>query len=226
MSDQPVLLWDLPTRLFHWSLTLLVAGAFLSGQLGGDWIDWHASLGLATTGLLAFRLVWGIVGSTYARFAQFFPTPRRTLAYLRGKWRGCGHNPLGALSILAMIGLLLLQITSGLFTNDDITFEAPLYALVDKGTSDALTGWHRSTSTALLVMIASHLAAILFYTVVKRRNLIRPMFSGRQSSTECRPAKGGGPGALMLAFCAALGALYLANGSWLNAALGYLAPGL
>ncbi|MCL2636423.1 MAG: cytochrome B, partial [Betaproteobacteria bacterium] len=88
MNSKRIRLWDLPTRLFHWLLVLAVAGAVICGQLGGGLIVWHGRLGLFIVGLLVFRLVWGVIGSTYARFAQFFPTPAKLRAYLKGEWRG------------------------------------------------------------------------------------------------------------------------------------------
>ena len=99
MNKQRIRLWDLPTRLFHWLLVLAVIAAVVSGQLGGNLIEVHGKIGLAIVGLIAFRLVWGFAGSTYARFAQFFPTPARIKVYLKGEWRGLGHNPLGGLSV-------------------------------------------------------------------------------------------------------------------------------
>jgi hypothetical protein len=110
MNRQRIRLWDLPTRLFHWLLVILVLASFISGKIGGNAMDWHGKFGLAILGLLTFRLVWGIVGSTYARFASFFPTPASVLAYLRGQWRGVGHNPLGALSVFGLLVLLAFQV--------------------------------------------------------------------------------------------------------------------
>ena len=109
MSTRTIRIWDLPTRLFHWLLLLLVVASFVTGWVGGNLIEWHARAGIAITGLLAFRLVWGFVGSTYARFAHFVPGPGRLLTYVRGQWRGLGHNPLGALSVLALLAILIFQ---------------------------------------------------------------------------------------------------------------------
>lgn len=103
---QRIQLWDLPTRLFHWSLALLVFGAILTGKIGGGAMVWHGRIGIALVGLLVFRLIWGFVGWTYARFAQFMPTPASLSAYLRGQWRGLGHNPFGAISVLGLLALL------------------------------------------------------------------------------------------------------------------------
>ncbi|MGL5632902.1 MAG: cytochrome b/b6 domain-containing protein, partial [Azovibrio sp.] len=124
---QKVKLWDLPTRLFHWILVIAMVGLFISGQIGGNAIELHGKVGQFVLALIVFRVVWGFVGSTYARFTSFFPTPARILAYLRGEWSGLGHNPLGSLSVFALLGLVGLQAVLGLFSNDDIAFRGPLF---------------------------------------------------------------------------------------------------
>ncbi len=215
--QQGIRVWDLPTRVFHWGLALTVAAAVISGQIGGNWIDWHARLGLLALGLVAFRLVWGLVGSTYARFVQFFPTPAKVRAYLAGQWHGEGHNPLGALSVFALLGLLTVQIVSGLFANDDIAFTGPLYALVGKELSNRLTGLHHLFGDLLLIVVALHVAAVLFYTHVKKQNLVKPMLTGKKPGDPARSARGGGWSALVLALLLALAAVYGAGGSWLPA---------
>jgi len=138
MNSKRILLWDLPTRLFHWSLALAVGAAVVTGQVGGNLIDWHGRIGLFIVGLLAFRIVWGIVGSTYARFAQFFPTPAKIKAYLAGRWAGEGHNPLGALSVFGLIFLLTVQVATGLFANKD----ALARDLQDAGDEANDRAWH------------------------------------------------------------------------------------
>ncbi|NMG32932.1 cytochrome B [Azoarcus sp. TTM-91] len=201
MNKKLIRVWDLPTRLFHWLLLALVVGAFVTGLLGGNLIVWHGRLGIAITGLLAFRLVWGVAGSTYARFATFVPGPARISAYLRGQWQGVGHNPLGALSVLALLLVLLFQVVSGLLSNDDIAFTAPLYSLVSKDTSDWLTGLHRQNMWVIVALVVVHVAAILFYARVKKDNLVKPMITGVKEVSEgaARPASGGGALAFMVA---------------------------
>jgi cytochrome b len=172
------LLWDLPLRVFHWSLVAMVTLAIVTGELGGAWMVWHGRAGLAIVGLLVFRLGWGIVGSATSRFAHFAPSPASVAAYLRGRWRGVGHNPLGALSVFALLGLLTLQAATGLFGNDDIAFAGPLNHLVEDATGSRVTGWHRLLADGLFVLLALHLAAVAFHVVVKRHRLIRPMVTG------------------------------------------------
>ena len=214
---QRIQLWDLPTRLFHWSLALLVCGAIITGKIGGGAMVWHGRIGIALVGLLVFRLIWGFVGSTYARFAQFMPTPASLCAYLRGQWRGLGHNPFGAISVLGLLALLAALLATGLAGNDDIAFRGPLFDLVSKDVSDRLIGWHRLLTNALFALIALHLAAIAFYTHVRKDNLVRPMITGYKDVTPCsgEPARGGGLIAVLVALLIAAAAAYAASGAWL-----------
>ena len=207
-------LWDLPTRLFHWLLVLAIAAAIISGQLGGNLIVWHGRIGLLIVGLIVFRLIWGVLGSTYARFAHFFPTVARIKAYLRGEWRQPGHNPLGALSVFAVLALVAFQAVSGLFANDDIAFNGPLYDLVGRDLSNSLSGLHHLASNALYALIGLHLAAIAFYMRVKKKNLVKPMITGWREG-EGEDARGGGLPALVFALILAAGAVYGASGAWL-----------
>ena len=214
---QRIQLWDLPTRLFHWSLALLVCGAIITGKIGGGAMVWHGRIGIALVGLLVFRLIWGFVGSTYARFAQFMPTPASLCAYLRGQWRGLGHNPFGAISVLGLLALLAALLATGLAGNDDIAFRGPLFDLVSKDVSDRLIGWHRLLTNALFALIALHLAAIAFYTHVRKDNLVRPMITGYKDVTpgSGEPARGGGLIAALIALFIAAAAAYAASGAWL-----------
>lgn len=217
--DQPtphIQIWDLPTRLFHWSLAGLVIGAFVTAKLGGGAMVWHGRLGLAIIGLLAFRLVWGVVGSTYARFGQFVRGPAAIRAYLRGEWQGLGHNPLGALSVLALLGVLTLQAASGLFANDDIAFSGYLSPLVDSHLSSDLTGIHHLLEKILMVLVALHVGAILFYVRVKKQNLVRPMLTGWVEGNPAQSAKGGGIMALVIAVLFALVTVWAASGALLS----------
>ncbi len=126
-----VRIWDLPTRLFHWVLALAVVLLVISAKVGGDAMHLHMRLGYLVFALLLFRLVWGVLGGHWSRFARFVPTPARLRAYLRGSPEAslhAGHNPLGALSVLAMLAVLSLQVASGLFADDEIAYSGPLTA--------------------------------------------------------------------------------------------------
>ncbi|ATG89892.1 cytochrome b/b6 domain-containing protein [Methylomonas koyamae] len=172
--------WDWPLRLFHWLLVAAVVGAYWTGKVGGEWTDWHGRFGSAVLGLVVFRLVWGFVGSTHARFANFFPTFSRIAAYIRGEWLGAGHNPLGALAVFALLAVLIVLAGTGLFANDDIAFEGPLFDLIDKDLSDKLSGWHLRSVNVLLILVGVHVAAILFYQHVKKAGLIGAMLTGKK----------------------------------------------
>lgn len=212
-----VRVWDLPTRLCHWLLAASVAGAWTTGEIGGTWLIWHGRLGLLIAGLLAFRLTWGLVGSTYARFAAFFPTPAALRAYLAGQWRGLGHNPLGALSVFALLAIAGLQVGTGLFAfNDDIGYEGHLYALVQGGTSKLLTGIHHQTFDFLLILAGLHVAAIVFYVRIRKDNLVVPMITGTKEVEQGEPARGGGLPAFFLALAIALAAVWGASGHWVD----------
>jgi cytochrome b len=186
-----VRVWDLPTRLFHWALVLLVACSVTTAKLGGLWLDWHMRSGYAILALLVFRLLWGVAGSRHARLAHFVRGPRIVMAYLQGRHPhdGAGHNPLGALSVVAMIAVLLLQASTGLFTNDGSFTEGPLAKLVSRATGEWLSTIHRWGELAIYALVGLHLAAVLFYLAVKRDNLIGPMITGDRPGIDAHPAR-------------------------------------
>ena len=175
-----VYIWDLPHRLFHWLLAVSVIAAYITAQIGGELIDWHGRLGLFILGLLVFRIIWGFIGSTHSRFVNFFPTFSRLSAYIKGQWQGIGHNPLGALSVLALLSAVAVQVGTGLFANDDIAFVGPLYNFIEKDLSDKLTGLHSTTFYVLLGFVVLHIIAIIFYKGVKKTDLIKPMLTGHK----------------------------------------------
>lgn len=223
-SLRRVRVWDLPLRLFHWSLLAAVSVAIATGEIGGNWMALHGLAGLAVVGLLVFRLAWGVVGSRTAQFSQFVPTPGRLKACLSGRWQGWGHNPLGALSVFGLLGVLAVQAGTGLFSNDEIAFTGPLNGLVEESFGLHLTGWHQDVAVLLFVLLGLHVAAIVFHRVVKKHNLVKPMVTGWASPEDVAaqgvpleaPARGwwsaGGPLALLLALALALAALWVANG--------------
>jgi len=175
--------WDAPVRLFHWLLVALVTLSVSTGYLGGNLMRWHIWSGCAILGLLIFRLMWGFAGSSTARFSNFVRGPRAALGYARGLLsrrpsHTAGHNPLGGWMVVLLLASALLQAGTGLFSNDDIATEGPLYDKVSKATSDAITAVHTANAVVLLVLIGLHVAAVLFYFWYKRENLLRPMFTG------------------------------------------------
>lgn len=177
-----VRVWDLPTRLFHWALFVLVGFSFFSAKVGGAWIQWHFYCGYTILALITFRLLWGFAGSRYARFGNFVRGPRAIAAYLRSGPALAGHSPLGALSVLAMLLCLLVQASTGLFATDDIASEGPLTKLVSNSTAALLTRVHRWNEKVLLALTALHIAAVLYYLLARRRNLIVPLLTGDQQA--------------------------------------------
>jgi cytochrome b len=175
-------LWDGPTRIVHWSLVALIGFAWWAGEAGH--MDWHRRAGYAALGLLLFRILWGFVGSASARFASFVKGPAATLAYLRALPSRAhvetpGHNPLGALSVLAILLTLAAQVATGLFAVDVDGIESgPLSDRVDFETGRLLAKWHHWSFWALEALVVLHLAAIVFYAVYKRADLVRPMVTG------------------------------------------------
>lgn len=212
-----ITVWDLPLRLFHWLLVLCVAGALITMQMGTLWMDWHGRFGLGVVGLITFRLVWGLVGSTHSRFISFIPTYRTITHYLRGHWDGIGHNPLGALSTYALLALFGFQAVSGLFATDEIAFSGPLSRVVSSSTSNSLSSWHRQTELWLYVLIGLHIIAVAIYQL-RGKKLIGPMLHGKvEVNSPVEQPKGGGVVALIIAISIAAAAVWFANGGWIPA---------
>ena len=184
-TSHRVKVWDLPTRLFHWALVALVAVSFVTGKTGGTAMEYHEWSGVAVLVLLLFRIVWGVVGGRESRFKAFLKGPKTVGRYAatllkQQPERHLGHNPLGGWSVMLLLGSLFIQAGTGLFANDDILTEGPLYDLVGKNVSDWLTSIHYLNQTFLLGLIAIHVVAIFFYLIFKRDNLIFPMINGHK----------------------------------------------
>jgi cytochrome b len=210
----PTRVWDLPTRLFHWVLAACVIASIVSANIGGNAMVWHMRLGYVVFTLLAFRLVWGLIGGHWSRFANFIYPPSAVLRYLRGRsgsdeHHDVGHSPLGAFSVFALLGVLALQVASGLFADDEIATTGPLIRFVSGSTSSLLTAWHKSWGQWLILsLIALHLVAIVFYLVRRRRNLVHPMIGGDKPLPPGVPASADrwttrGLAAALLTLCAA-----------------------
>lgn len=188
-APRRIRVWDLPTRLFHWVLAALIVAAFVSVKTGNMLV--HERVGYAVLALLLFRLLWGVFGGRYARFVNFVRGPAAVGAYLRGDPAVAarpGHNPLGALSVLALLAVLGFQASSGLFTNDDIAFEGPLARHVSGATTSLLTTLHRWNEKLILALVALHLAAVLYYRFGRKRDLVRPMLTGDADAGDDSPA--------------------------------------
>lgn len=214
-AQRPLRIWDLPTRLFHWTLVVLIVVSYASGEF--DLLDmrWHFWTGYATLALIAFRILWGFFGSQTSRFAEFVRGPSAAVAYVRALRASVpkisiGHNPLGGWSVLALLASVLVQAATGLFASDDLDTDGPLAARVSTRTVKLMTHVHHLNQSVLLVLVGVHVAAVLLYLVVKHDNLIRPMFTGRRLTSETAPLRFASAwravGLLMLS-AAAVGAL-------------------
>ena len=184
-AGRSVRVWDVPVRVFHWVLAALVLTSWVTSEIGGNAMTYHMWSGYAILTLVVSRIVWGFVGSEHARFRGFLYGPRAIVSHASGLFESkpryyVGHNPLGGISVLLMLASLLLQASTGLFANDDIATEGPLTYLVSGATSSLLTTIHRYNFYVLVALIAIHVAAALYYLIVKRENLIGAMFTGRK----------------------------------------------
>jgi cytochrome b len=222
MSDGPpipVRVWDLPTRAFHWLLAAAIVFSVLSAKIGGNAMEWHFRSGYLVLTLLAFRLVWGLVGGRWSRFASFVYAPATLWRYLRGGARPgehfeVGHNPLGSLSVFALLALLLLQVGTGLIGDDEIANIGPLNRFVATDTGLAATAWHkRYGQWIVLGLVALHVLAIGWYALVRKINLVRPMLVGDKLLPAATPASADGLKqrllALVLAAACAAGVWWL-----------------
>lgn len=175
-------IWDLPTRIFHWALLICVVGLVISGKIGGFALNLHEKLGYAVLTLVAFRVLWGLVGGRWSRFVQFVPSWHRLRAYVRGDVASpAGHNPLGALSVLAMLAVLALQALSGLFIDDESAFTGPLYPLASSFWVNVASEYHTDVGQGLLLgLVALHVLAIGWHVLRHDKNMVRAMVHGDQ----------------------------------------------
>jgi cytochrome b len=206
-------IWDVPVRLFHWILLLLVASQIVTVSIGGNAMEYHVLGGYAILTLVMFRVVWGIIGTPTARFKQFLRGPGAVLRYLRTLVTAdsephAGHNPLGGWSVVAMLLSLLVQAVSGLFADDEIMTTGPFWKYVSDDTASLFNVVHETNALILLTLICIHMGAILFYLLRKKQNLIGPMFTGSKHLSapdveSLRPGEGILRALVVLLICAA-----------------------
>ena len=205
VTHQPVRVWDLPTRVFHWALALTIVGSVITAKVGGAAMAWHFRCGYLVLALLAFRLLWGIVGGRWSRFASFVYAPATVLRYLRGQAHpgehlDVGHNPLGSFSVFGLLLMLVLQVATGLVADDEIASVGPLNRFVSNATASLATGWHQHWGQwIILTLVALHIVAIVFYLKHKRINLVWPMLLGDKHLPAGTPASVDGPRQRVLA---------------------------
>lgn len=177
--------WDLPVRLFHWTLVTAFIASYVTNKLGIAYFKYHVWCGYTVIVLVCFRILWGIVGTRHARFRNFVRGPAATGRYLLGLARGAerpypGHNPLGALMVLALLLALLAQALTGLFANDEIVNTGPLYGYVSNARSLWLTSLHRLLFDWIFAAVVIHVLAVLVHHIARKEKLVRAMLTGRK----------------------------------------------
>lgn len=187
-----VRVWDLATRVFHWALLVCVSGAVVSAQVGGNLMDWHTRFGAATLGLIAFRVIWGLVGPRYARFRSFARSPSVLFSHVRhmlgSSQRYAGHSPSGALAVFAMLGVLLAQALSGLFSSDSIGMEGALVKFASESTVSLATSVHTALQWVIYGLVTLHVLAVAGYFIFKKDDLVGPMLHGDKRGIDAASA--------------------------------------
>ncbi|HUN25988.1 MAG TPA: cytochrome b/b6 domain-containing protein [Steroidobacteraceae bacterium] len=185
-ADERRLVWDLPLRAFHWLFAASILASWATAEAGFNWMQWHIRLGYWMMGLLVFRILWGFVGPRHARFASFLAGPKRTWRYARGlagleeAVHSVGHNPLGGLMVVVMLLLVAFQVSTGLFATDEIAWTGPYNSAVSSATAKLLTSLHHKNFNLIWAAIALHVAAIAYYTFIKKQHLVPAMLTGRK----------------------------------------------
>lgn len=188
-SVEKILVWDLPLRLFHWLLVIAILAAWFTSKQEGEMVEQHMLIGYFILSLVIFRLLWGVFGTKHARFKHFIPTPKKLTGYIKqtestSTNKYAGHNPLGSLMVIAMIVLLLLQASSGLFINDDIFSSGPYHSSVSSDVAKFMKFIHHNAFDLILALTIFHLIAIGFYWLKKKNNLVIPMITGKKPADQ------------------------------------------
>jgi len=176
--SQRMLVWDIPTRVFHWLLVASFAGAFLTAE-SERYRDIHVLLGYTLLGLIAVRVLWGFIGTRYAQFRSFLFNPREIADYVRSLLKArpqhyVGHNPAGSIAVFALLGLGIATGVTGVLIYQDIG-------------GDLLEEWHDLASYAMLAVVVVHIAGVLISSVMHKENLVRSIITGFKSA---RPDQG------------------------------------
>jgi cytochrome b len=213
-TEKSTRVWDVPVRIFHWALALLIVSQIVTVSIGGNAMEYHVLGGYSILTLVLFRIVWGLVGTRHARFANFIRGPLAVFRYARSLFgaeheQHTGHNPLGGWSVIAMLTSVLVQAVSGLFADDEIMTTGPLWKYVSDDVASLFGMIHEANALVLLTLICIHMSAILFYLARKKENLIVPMFSGVKVSSNAhveslRPGQGLLRALLVLIACGSL----------------------
>ncbi len=207
------LIWDFPTRLFHWLLVAGITAQWLTGEYLDDAIDWHFTIGYCVLGLIIFRILWGFLGTRYAKFSSLPLNPRHALDYARSlpdkhSKPHAGHNPVGSWMVLIMLLAVLLQAVSGLFVSDEIFSEGPYRSVASKAVLEVMEFIHFNLFDVLLILIGLHVSAALFYQLYKKQAIITAMFSGKKT-VEASPINGSRLLTALITAAIVAGAVYL-----------------
>lgn len=208
------LIWDLPTRLFHWLLVASLIGQYVTVEWMDSAVQWHFYLGYFTLGLIAFRFIWGVIGPKYARFSHFVTGPVPVVSYVKTLFSKApastaGHNPLGGWFVVIMLVLVAIQGISGLFMTDDVFLDGPYRQMADSDTLEVMNWLHHVAFDILVYVIALHVGAIMFYTFYKKRRLVPAMIHGKQKTSDHGISGSRVLLAIIVGLCVA-GALYYA----------------
>jgi cytochrome b len=187
MADDRRLVWDLPLRLFHWLFATCIVASYVTAKLGFDWMQWHFYLGYTAIGLLVFRILWGLFGPRHARFSSFVHNPSAIWLYLKGMFNpgtapSVGHNPVGGLMVFLMLLLVAIQAGTGLFTTDAVVWAGPYNPSVSESTAGVLSTVHNWNFNFIIAAVCLHVAAIVFYALYKKQNLVVPMLNGHKAA--------------------------------------------
>ena len=189
-SQHKIKIWDISVRIFHWTTSGLISYQLFTGLSKEGPSDTHITIGYCVLGLVLFRMLWGFWGSITARFSSFLKSPSSIINYFIKNQRTkptFGHNPLGGYAVAAMILSIVVQVTSGLFCDDDLMLSGAFSHLTSDGFTSAANLVHAINSKVLLALILIHLAAITWYQLVKKQNLIKPMVTGYSTDTKITP---------------------------------------
>jgi len=206
-SSGKTLVWDLPLRLFHWSLVILIFYAWYSVEVAND-LDQHFLTGYAILALLIFRILWGFVGPENARFSSFIKGPSEVMAYIRhqNSYTHSGHNPLGALSVVLMLAILVTQVVTGLFSDDEYYYFGPLSGYISGSTVGVMTEIHDINFNVILGIVVLHILAIVYYAVIRKQRLVPAMITGYKSDPGQELSAISGSKPLLAVICLLIGA--------------------
>jgi len=185
ITMQKTLIWDLPTRLFHWLLVASLFAQYATVEWLENKVQWHFYIGYFTLFLVVFRILWGVFGTQHAKFSSFVTGPQTVFSYVKTLFNrhsepAIGHNPLGGWFVIVMLVLVAVQAISGLFMTDDIFLDGPYRQLVGEQTLEIMNSLHHLAFDVLLYVIALHVGAVIFYSLYKKQKLVPAMVHGNK----------------------------------------------